>query len=132
MRPSARIGSLLGTQYQKAAFFAVPPSSGAFSSSTTSLPSQRLNSAVGSAPPPPPTTITSVTTSTGRSPVTGVAASRAGRVGAASAVVVGVWFKTTGTSLLSRDVRLDGAQRAGGSPAQAARSRASTPSRVTG
>src|SRR3954452_25564586 len=112
--PRARIGSLLGTQYQKAAFFAVPPSSGAFSSSTTSLPSQRLNSAVGSPPPPPPTTITSVTTSAVRSPVAGAADSRAGCGGAVLAVVVGGWFETTGTSQVSRDVHLDGAQRAGG------------------
>src|SRR3954469_6347278 len=98
------MGALLGTQYQKAAFFAVPPSSDAFSSSATSLPSQRLNSAVGSPPPPPPTTITSVTTAAGRSAVTGVADSRTGRVGKVAAVVVGGWSGTTRTSQCCRDV----------------------------
>src|SRR3954449_3495543 len=98
------MGTLLGTQYQKAAFFAVPPSSGAFSSSSTSLPSHRLYRAVGSPPPPPPTTITSVTASAGRSPVAGVADSRAGRVGTASVAVRGVGVAaTTGTSLFGRD-----------------------------
>src|SRR5215207_11164036 len=63
--PRAVIGSLCGTQYQKAALRAVPPSSGAFSRRTTSSPSQRLNSAAGSPPPPPPTTTTSACTSTG-------------------------------------------------------------------
>src|SRR3954463_6924075 len=104
--PSARIGSLFGTQDQKGALFAGAPSSGAFSSSTTSLPSQRLNSAVGSPPPPPPTTITSVTTSAARSPVTGAADSRPGRLGSSAAGVVGIWFGFTGTSLSNRDVRI--------------------------
>src|SRR4028119_1450573 len=90
--PAARIASLSGTQYQKAALRAVPPSSGAFSSSTTSLPSHRLNSAVGRPPPPPPTTTTSVTTSAGRSSRTGAADSRGGVCGTASGV-------DTGTSL---------------------------------
>jgi len=61
--PSARIASLFGTQYQNAAFAAVPPSSGAFSSRITSLPSQRPNSAAGSPPPPPPTTTMSASAS---------------------------------------------------------------------
>src|SRR5215210_5961502 len=58
------MGWLWGTQYQNAAFRAVPPSRSAFSRSTTSSPSQRANSAVGSPPPPPPTTTTSACTST--------------------------------------------------------------------
>src|SRR5918999_949987 len=73
--PSARSGSLLGTQYQKAALRAVPPSWGAFSSRITSLPSQRLNSAAGSPPPPPPTTTTSASASKVPSPA-GAADSR--------------------------------------------------------
>src|SRR3954469_7246160 len=97
------MGTLLGTQYQKAAFFAVPPSSGAFSSSSTSLPSHRLYRAVGSPPPPPPTTITSVTASAGRSSFTGVADSRGGWVGATSAAVAVCFGATTGTSLFGRD-----------------------------
>src|SRR3954447_9377694 len=66
---------LLGTQYQNAAFLAVPPSSGAFSSRITSSPSQREKSAAGRPPPPPPTTTTSVATS--KAPLdAGAAASR--------------------------------------------------------
>ncbi|MCY1250948.1 hypothetical protein D9M72_646470 [compost metagenome] len=61
--PSALIGSLLGTQYQKAALRAVPPSSGAFSRSMTSLPNQRLKSADDSPPAPPPTITMSVSSS---------------------------------------------------------------------
>src|SRR3954470_18275761 len=74
--PSAVIGSLFGTQYQNAAFSAVPPSSGAFSSRTTSSPSQRANRAVGRPPPPPPTTTTSASTSKGASAGAGRADSR--------------------------------------------------------
>src|SRR5215210_5163735 len=58
------MGWLWGTQYQNAAFRAVPPSRSAFSRSTTSSPSQRANNAVGSPAPPPPTTTTSACTST--------------------------------------------------------------------
>ena len=61
--PARRIGSLFGTQYQNAAFAAVPPTLPAFSRITTRLPSQRENSAHGRPPPPPPHTTTSYSAS---------------------------------------------------------------------
>ena len=73
-RPPAS-GGCSGTQYQNAAFLAVPPSSGAFSSRITSSPSQRANSAAGSPPPPPPTTTTSAVASNAPAPA-GAADSR--------------------------------------------------------
>src|SRR4051794_40071858 len=73
--PASCIERLFGTQYQNAAFFAVPPSSGAFSSRMTSSPNQRANSAAGSPPPPPPTTTTSAVASN-TPPATGAADSR--------------------------------------------------------
>src|SRR5713226_6909852 len=61
--PAALMAALFGTQYQKAAFNAVPPSFGAFSRISTLLPSQREKSAAGRPPPPPPATTTSYSAS---------------------------------------------------------------------
>src|SRR5438445_139553 len=61
--PARRIGSLFGTQYQNAAFAAVPPTLPAFSRIATRLPSQREKSAHGRPPPPPPHTTMSYSAS---------------------------------------------------------------------